>query len=102
MQIQAQETMNERLKERMPEAPTTGKISFLTSTYYLNNNWLFLNKIKIILKLQLQIQAEENMHERLKERMPEVPTTGKIYLLTTYYLNIKNWLFLNKIKIKLK
>ena len=101
MQIQAQETMNERLKERMPEAPTTGKIYFLT-TYYLNNNWLFLNKIKIILKLQLQIQAEENMHERLKERMPEVPTTGKIYLLITYYLNIKNWLFLNKIKIKLK
>ena len=102
MQIQAQETMNERLLERMPEAPTTGKISFLTTTYYLNNNWLFLNKIKIILKLQLQIQAEETMHERLKERMPEVPTTGKIYLLTTYYLNIKNWLFLNKIKIKLK
>lgn len=101
MQIQAQETMNERLKERMPEALTTGKIYFLT-TYYLNNNWLFLNKIKIILKLQLQIQAEETMHERLKEQMPEVPTTGKIYLLTTYYLNIKNWLFLNKIKIKLK
>ena len=87
MQIQAQETMNERLKERMPEAPTTGKISFLT-TYYLKNNWLFLNKIKIILKLQLQIQAEETMHERLKERIPEVPTTGKISLLTTYYLII--------------
>ena len=83
MQIQAQETMNERLKERMPEAPTTGKISFLTN-YYLNNNWLFLNKIKIILKLQLQIQAEETMHERLKEQMPEVPTTGKISFLATY------------------
>lgn len=48
----------------------------------------FLNKIKIILKLQLQIQAEETMHERLKERIPEVPTTGKIYLLNTYYLSI--------------
>jgi hypothetical protein len=36
----------------------------------------------------LQIQAEETMHERLKEQMPEVPTTGKISLLTTYYLNI--------------
>ena len=93
MQIQAQETMNERLKERMPEAPTTGKISFLTN-YYLNNNWLFLNKIKIILKLQLQIQAEETMHERLKEQMPEVPTTGEISLLTTYYLNIIDYFWI--------
>ena len=53
MQIQAQETMNERLKERMPEAPTTGKISFLTTTYYLNNNWLFLNKIKNKIKVTI-------------------------------------------------